>query len=399
MSRLLKLHMQIKESLIPLCDDIIQPSPLDFDPALIQIKSLITAAAAQLLAIVRIPHDQAFEFGSSMYLTTAVGFVVDTNIPDILLEGGPQLEFYDFSQPVISSGRLRLIPVASFDGAPLASVASGQADEALNSSVHFSKFIQKQTKAAAPFNAAHNTSAKLWEWYQEPENEIRSKRFIAAMTGGIERYPAELFVHGTGIKDLNGGDVVVDVGGSIGSCTLHLYKAFPNLNYVVQDLKNEITAADGYWKKNAPQAVPNGKVTLQVHDFFTPQPVKGAALYFLRVVIHDWPDHDAKVILKNLRDAAAKTSKLVLFDTLAYHICKDPAIETAAPKAPVPFPLLANLGIAGAGFETNLDMQMLNLVNGKERTEEEFRQLGLSVGWKLESIVRGPMNALTFSAV
>lgn len=50
---------------------------------------------------------------------------------------------------------------------------------------------------------------------------------------------------GIGGKDLKDGDVVVDVGGSVGAATLILYEAFPNLSYVVQDLKKQIVAAEG----------------------------------------------------------------------------------------------------------------------------------------------------------
>ncbi|KAG5645605.1 hypothetical protein DXG03_005743 [Asterophora parasitica] len=330
----------------PSLDDPFRPTPLDFDPTLHQTKALIVAAAAQILASVRSPIETLQEYAPGMYWTATLGFVVDANIPDILNEGGPE----------------------------------------------------NPTKAAAPFNIAHKTEAKMWEWYEEPGNEWRSRRFSAAMKGGIERYPGELFVNGVGCKYLKDDDVLVDVGGSVGSCVLHLYKAYPNLRYVVQDLPKQITAAAEFWMKNAPEAVPNGKVTLQ-GKLGIIMPVKGAAVYFLRVIIHDWPDHDAKTILRHLRDAADDSSKLVLFDTLAFHVCDNPDAESAAPKAPVPTPLLANLGVAGAGFDTGMDIQMLNLFNGKERTEAEFRELGIFTGWKLESIIRGPLATFTFSAV
>lgn len=39
-------------------------------------------------------------------------------------------------------------------------------------------------------------------------------------------------------------DVVVDVGGSVGSVTLTLLRAFPKLRYVVQDLERQIAAGE-----------------------------------------------------------------------------------------------------------------------------------------------------------
>ena len=79
-------------------------------------------------------------------------------------------------------------------------------------------------------------------------------------------------------------------------------------------------------------------------------------MYFLRVVIHDWSDAESKKILSNLRTAAGTASKLVIFDSLAVPTCEDPSSSVQGPKAPAP--LLANLGIAGQGFLTALDIQV-----------------------------------------
>jgi hypothetical protein len=94
-----------------------------------------------------------------------------------------------------------------------------------------------------------------------------------------------------------------------------------------------------------------------VHNFFTPEPVKGAGLYFLRFIMHDWPDRDAKVILKHLRDAASSSSKLIICDSLAVHTCESSAVTVASGNK-APYPLLPCLGIAGAGFVTDLDLQV-----------------------------------------
>lgn len=85
------------------------------------------------------------------------------------------------------------------------------------------------------------------------------------------------------------------------------------------------------------------------HDFFSPQPVKNAAVYFLRHIIHDWPDKDAKKILDSLRTAAGAHSKLIIFEGLAKHVTEEP--DSGAQRAP--YPLLPN---SGAEFLTTLDM-------------------------------------------
>jgi hypothetical protein len=60
-----------------------------------------------------------------------------------------------------------------------------------------------------------------------------------------------------------------------------------------------------------------------VHDFFTPQPVKTPAVFFLRVVLHDWPDHFARRILLRLREAAGEETKLVVADFIMPIACND----------------------------------------------------------------------------
>jgi hypothetical protein len=43
---------------------------------------------------------------------------------------------------------------------------------------------------------AMNFPSTMWEWYALPENVHRGARFAAAMKGGVDRYPAEIFKTG-----------------------------------------------------------------------------------------------------------------------------------------------------------------------------------------------------------
>ncbi|KAG6848863.1 hypothetical protein H0H93_013351 [Arthromyces matolae] len=359
---------------LPSLDEPFAPNPLDFDPSLASTKALIVAAAAQLMAIVRPPVETLMEYTPGMYFSATIGFVVDVNIPDIMAETGAQgihvkdlstqtgveasyigvyrlvfLSHVDMLMPrilrflatrhifrevspdVFTNNRISSLlcknkslkeikadPLSRLDEAPMAGFVSFYTDEAFLSSTRISEFLQNPDKASTPFNLALKTDRKLWEWYEEPGNEFRNRRFTYGMAKAAEtHFPPDMFIEGLKLKGLKDGDVVVDVGGNVGSCTLHLYKAFPNLNYVVQDLDQPIVQAAKFWNENAPEAIRSGAVKLEVNNFFTPQPVKGAAVYFLRVVIHDWSDDYAKKILKQLRDAASDSSKLVLFDTVA----------------------------------------------------------------------------------
>ncbi|KAL2823580.1 S-adenosyl-L-methionine-dependent methyltransferase [Aspergillus cavernicola] len=114
------------------------------------------------------------------------------------------------------------------------------------------------------------------------------------------------------------------------------------------------------------------------HDFFSPQPVKGAKAYYLRLVLHDWPDKQAKLILGHLRNAMTPGSVLLINETLV-------------PESGVPL------------YDAWMDMTMLAVFSSLNRTETQFRELLGSVGfevinvWKPEVAVPG--STALFEAV
>jgi hypothetical protein len=55
-------------------------------------------------------------------------------------------------------------------------------------------------------------------------------------------------------------------------------------------------------------------VEKMVHDFFTPQPVKGAQLYYIRRVFYDWQDDEACKILQAIIPAMAPDSRILISD-------------------------------------------------------------------------------------
>jgi hypothetical protein len=84
-----------------------------------------------------------------------------------------------------------------------------------------------------------------------------------------------------------------------------------------------------------------------VHDFFEPQPITDASVFFLRFVTHDWPDSYTKRIMKRLRAAAQPSTKLIISDFVVPYAAssnEDFADIPGSGVAPVPYPLLPNLG-------------------------------------------------------
>lgn len=80
------------------------------------------------------------------------------------------------------------------------------------------------------------------------------------------------------------------------------------------------------------------------HDFFTPNPIKNPSVFLLKHITHDWSDPYVKKILKQLRDAAGPSTKLVVMDRIIPFACPIPEGHNVA-KIPgllnpqVPWPL------------------------------------------------------------
>ena len=114
-----------------------------------------------------------------------------------------------------------------------------------------------------------------------------------------------------------------------------------------------------YWNQLEPTAIRDGRVTIQAHDFFAPQPVEDADIFLLRAVLHNWPNPKVIEILKRLREAAVpgKTRVVVIgrvpryacaFDRKQMPGMDDIVFEGLDEKREVPAGLLSNLGKAEA---------------------------------------------------
>ncbi|KAJ7833354.1 hypothetical protein B0H14DRAFT_3142618 [Mycena olivaceomarginata] len=84
------------------------------------------------------------------------------------------------------------------------------------------------------------------------------------------------------------------------------------LRFVIQDRPVIVEMGEKAWRAKCRELLDSGAVRFHVHNFFTPRPVTDAAVFLLRVVLHDWPDAFAHRILLCLREAAAPHTKRVL---------------------------------------------------------------------------------------
>lgn len=209
-------------------------------------------------------------------------------------------------------------------------------------------------KNETAFNVSTKTTLPLFEYFAE------STELADCFASYMKAVQSS---HGTSLKHLVTGydwaglgkAKVVDVGGSTCRCSIALAKAFPSLTFIVEDLPDTISNAS---KLLATQPDPvSSRISTLSHDFFTPQPVIGASIYLLRMILHDWPRaHALKILFNHL--AALKVnanSRMVIMDTV---------LPPPGTTSPVEEALLRVR-----------DLTMIQSFNSKERELSEFEEL------------------------
>ena len=160
----------------------------------------------------------------------------------------------------------------------------------------------------------------------------------------------------------------VDVGGGVGHQCLALVTRFPSLKgrVILQDLPAVLA-----------RAAPLKGVDFMAHDFWTEQPVQGrvsspqapqavltglgASYYYLRNVLHDFPDEACVSILRNIK-AAMSQSSTVLID------------EMVLPR------------VGAAWQAAQLDIALMASLAGRERSEADWRALVVKAGLSITSM-------------
>ena len=107
-----------------------------------------------------------------------------------------------------------------------------------------------------------------------------------------------------------GRATVVDLGGGVGTASLRLAKAFPLLEFVVEDRREVVANAV------VDDLEIRGRITFAEHDIFQEQPVKDAEVYFIRRVLMQMTDGECVDILNALKPAMKLGSKVIVQDPM-----------------------------------------------------------------------------------
>ena len=152
---------------------------------------------------------------------------------------------------------------------------------------------------------------------------------------------------------------IADIGGGNGSLLSAVLENNPRLRGILYDLAPVIERA----RPNLAKAGLAERCECRAGSFFENVPA-GADAYMLRHIIHDWDDDECVTILRNCHKAMAGNKSACLL-----------ILETVIPPGNDPL------------FGKLLDLNMLVIPGGLERTEAEYRELFAAAGYRLSRIV------------
>jgi hypothetical protein len=206
------------------------------------------------------------------------------------------------------------------------------------------------------------TGLDPFEYFKQDKAE--GEVFHAAMTG----FSAMLAPPVLEAYDFSGLGTVADVAGGHGFLLASILKKHSDLRGILFDLPDVVSGARSRIESQGLAA----RCEIAAGDFF--KSVPAADSYVMKHVIHDWDDARAVTILKNCSSAMRGKGKVILIEAVI-----SPGNEPH--------------------FGKWLDIEMLALPGGRERTEAEFADLFARAGLGLSRVVHTKSPVCAVEAV
>lgn len=223
--------------------------------------------------------------------------------------------------------------------------AAGRMDEV------YSRLLLAVRTGGPAYADVHGKS--LWDdLAADPE---RQRSFDDLMTGDSTDYWAMI-----ADRDWSAVAHVVDVGGGQGELLTRILGAHPHVRGTLFELPGTLDGAPAVLAV----AGVSGRCALVGGSFFDAVP-SGGDLYVLASVLHNWNDDDATTILRRTAEAAGPGGRVLV-------------VEGVTDDS------------TGTTWATHLDLKMLVLLGGRERTTADFTELARRVGLAEVGVERRP---------
>jgi hypothetical protein len=160
--------------------------------------------------------------------------------------------------------------------------------------------------------------------------------------------------------DFSGYRKIVDVGAGDGALLEHLLRSYPDVRGVVLDLPRVAVKA----RQRMRAAGLEDRCDVRAGNFFGRIP-GGGDLYLLRQILHDWDEEHCVRLLRTCRAAMPPGARLLIIELLAeerVHARQDGEMTAI------------------------MDLYMLSIFDGKERTRAEFTELLAAAGFEIADV-------------
>ncbi|KAF2752864.1 S-adenosyl-L-methionine-dependent methyltransferase [Pseudovirgaria hyperparasitica] len=208
-----------------------------------------------------------------------------------------------------------------------------------------------------PLQVAHKTDQPAFIWMQADAERFQYfDKFMSVTHKGLpswlDVYPYQEKVASVGPTQ----PLFVDIGGGIGHQSVAFREKVPDVpnTVILQDVEGTLA-----------HAIKHPGVQITAHDFWQPQPAGsvGAKIYYLRNILHDYPDVKALELLQNVKDALAPGSVILIDDMVI-------------PNAKAHW------------HATQVDITMMSCLASMERTEDQWFALIEKAGLKTNKIYK-----------
>jgi hypothetical protein len=324
------------------------------------------------------PSQQIMKLGFGFAVSQALRVIIELGIPDLLAAGEQSVDelaaatgsnadaLYRVIRLLAPEGVFREVLPRHFEltevGAVLRSDRPGPRDfvRMINSEAYlaFEQLLYSVHTGKPAFDKVFGSPR--FDWLSEhPEQAALFQRAMVALGQGSNEAVAEAY-------DFRPFTRIVDVGGGHGQLLSAILARNPHLSGVLFDLPSGVAASHQGVGGDLP------RTEFIAGNFFESVPI--GDVYVIKKVVHDWDDKRAVVILRNCRQAMPPIGKVLVAETLV-------------PPGDAPSPI------------KGIDVVMLAVTGGLERTEAQYAGLFNAAGLRLERVIptRGPISILEAS--
>jgi hypothetical protein len=317
------------------------------------------------------PHVQVIQMVTGLWLSRAVYAAAQLGIADLIGDGASEVEHLATATGTHAPTLRRLLRMLASVGlfrsdergryalTPLGATLRSDAPGAARSSAitlggpwwwsAWGEFEHSLKTGETGMQKAHGQG--IFDYLsQHPED---ASHFNATMIGIHGGEPAAVAT----AYDFSGIGTLVDVGGGTGNLLTTILEANPALNGVLFDLPHVATEAE----RSIAAAGLADRCRVESGSFFEAVPA-GGNVYMLSHIIHDWDEETCVKILANCRRAMGSDGRLLIVESVL-----SPGDEP--------------------DFGKLLDLVMLVIPGGQERSEDEYRDLLAKAGFRLTRVV------------